>query len=145
MRGSGRQRAVNRAVAKLGGPVATADHVGVRYQSVYLWQRQGYVSDLVYAYRLAKAAGIDISEFVKMLNPPATPTLKIRILWRFRESRDEGRRAGAVWTDAFSAAVPIIVGSCQAGYCRSLLESCELRGTKGAFRGRQAEKDPSRR
>jgi hypothetical protein len=65
MRRSGRQKAVDQAVAKLGGPVATADRVGVRYQSVYLWQKQGYVSDLVYAYRLAKAAGIDIAEFVK--------------------------------------------------------------------------------
>ncbi|MGO9454552.1 MAG: hypothetical protein ACLQDV_26425 [Candidatus Binataceae bacterium] len=45
--------------------MATADHVGVRYQSVYLWQKQGYVSDLVYAYRLAKASGIDIAEFVR--------------------------------------------------------------------------------
>ena len=45
--------------------MATADRVGVRYQSVYLWQKQGYVSDLVYAYRLAKASGIDIAEFVK--------------------------------------------------------------------------------
>jgi hypothetical protein len=67
MRRSGRQKAVDRAVAKLGGPVATADRVGVRYQSVYLWQRQGFVSDLVYAYRLAEAAGIDILEFVKDL------------------------------------------------------------------------------
>ena len=65
MRRSGRQKTVDQAVAKLGGPVATADRVGVRYQSVYLWQKQGYVSDLVYAYRLAKAAGIDIAEFVK--------------------------------------------------------------------------------
>ena len=65
MRRSGRQKAVDQAVAKLGGPVATADRVGVRYQSVYLWQKQGYVSDLVYAYCLAKAAGIDIAEFVK--------------------------------------------------------------------------------
>jgi hypothetical protein len=65
MRRSGRQKAVDRAVAKLGGPVATADRLGVRYQSVYLWQKQGYVSDLVYAYRLAEAAGVEILEFVK--------------------------------------------------------------------------------
>jgi hypothetical protein len=67
MKWSNRQKAVDRAVAKLGGPVATADRVGVRYQSVNLWQKKSYVSDLVYAYRLAKAAGIDISEFVKDL------------------------------------------------------------------------------
>jgi hypothetical protein len=64
---SSRRKAVDRAIIKLGGPVATADCVGVRYQSVNLWQKKGYISDLLYAYRLAKAAGIDISEFVKDL------------------------------------------------------------------------------
>jgi hypothetical protein len=65
MRRAKRQRAVDQAVENLGGPVATADRVGVRYQSVYLWQKQGFVTDLVYAYRLARASGIDIAEFVR--------------------------------------------------------------------------------
>lgn len=67
MKRSNKLKAVDRAVQTLGGPVATADHIGVRYQSVNLWQKKGYISDLLYAYRLAKATGIDISEFVKDL------------------------------------------------------------------------------
>ena len=76
MRRTGRSRAVDQAVVKLGGPVATADRVGVRYQSVYLWQKQGYVTDLVYAYRLATASGIDIAEFVKDVESMRGPVRK---------------------------------------------------------------------
>ena len=76
MRRSGRQKAVDRAVAKLGGPVAAADFLGVRYQSVYLWQKHGYVSDLVYAYRLAEASGIEILEFVKDVELARKPDRK---------------------------------------------------------------------
>jgi len=64
MRRKSDQAVVDRAVAKLGGPVATADFLGVRYQTVNNWRKKGYIADLLYAYRLAKAVGIDISEFV---------------------------------------------------------------------------------
>jgi hypothetical protein len=57
--------AVDRAIEKLGGPVATADFLGVRYQTVNNWQKKGFVGDLVHAYRLAKAANVDIADFVK--------------------------------------------------------------------------------
>ena len=77
MRRGGRLKAVDLAVANLGGPVAAADRVGVRYQSVYLWQKHGYVSDLVYAYRLAKASGIDIAEFVRDVESARDPEKKI--------------------------------------------------------------------
>ncbi len=36
-------------------------------EEVDLWLKKGYVSDLMYDYRLAPAAGMDISEFVKDL------------------------------------------------------------------------------
>lgn len=67
MRRKGGQAVVDRAVAKLGGPVATADFLGIRYQTVNKWRKKGYVADLLYAYRLSKATGIDIAEFVSDL------------------------------------------------------------------------------
>lgn len=63
MRRKSSQAVVDQAVAKLGGPVATADFLGIRYQTVNKWRKRGYVADLLYAYRLSKATGIDISEF----------------------------------------------------------------------------------
>ena len=67
MKRSGKHKAVDRAIEKMGGPVATADYLGVRYQTVNLWQKNGYLTDLLYAYRLSKATGIDISEFANDL------------------------------------------------------------------------------
>ena len=67
MKRSGKHKAVNRAIAKMGGPVATADYLGVRYQTVNLWQKNGCLTDLLHAYRLSKATGIDISEFANDL------------------------------------------------------------------------------
>ncbi len=67
MRRKSSHAAVDRAVMKLGGPVATADFLGIRYQTVNNWRKKGYIANLAYAYRLAKATGIDISEFVRDL------------------------------------------------------------------------------
>jgi hypothetical protein len=67
MRRKSGHAAVDRAVIKLGGPVATADFLGVRYQTVNNWRKKGYIADLAYAHRLARATGIDISEFVNDL------------------------------------------------------------------------------
>ncbi len=67
MKRSGKHKAVDRAIEKMGGPVATADYLGVRYQTVNLWQKNGYLTVLLYAYRLSNAAGLDFLEFANDL------------------------------------------------------------------------------
>ena len=62
-----RASAVERAIEALGGPVKTADAVGVRYQSVAAWRKKGAVTNLLLAYRLSKASGIALEEFARDL------------------------------------------------------------------------------
>jgi hypothetical protein len=67
-----KRSAVLRAIEALGGPVSTADVVGVRYQSVAKWKRSERVTGLLHAYRLSEASGIPLEDFAKDLEATAS-------------------------------------------------------------------------
>ena len=57
--------AVARAIAKLGGKTLAHKKIGVSFQTVHSWERQGYVRDIRWALRLATLSGIPLGEFAE--------------------------------------------------------------------------------